>query len=411
VRDFRDPLYGFISVNDLEARVIEQRCFQRLRHILQLGPSFLVYPSATHSRFEHSIGTLEASTIMFDKLFREPSNRELLGWADSDLARSRSLLRLAALLHDVGHSPFSHASERLFPAGVDHERMTQRIIRETDVSTVIDDELGEGSADIVAKIGIGRGLSERDHLLLSEIITLDLGSDRLDYLRRDSHHLGVAYGRYDLHRFINGLALRTEEQSGTLRLEVEDGAVQSVEGILLARYFMFLQVYFHKTRRILDHHLTSAIESLLPGREYPVETEEYLDWDDHRVLNEFRTRREEEYVARVIGRAHYRCVFETLEHPQFHEVERFDWMKEHLADRFGDDVYMDQALKDLYNFVAPPIYVRTGEKSVPLKDRSSLVRSLKPISKMRVYAEPSARREVENACSEFRRRREAERGN
>ena len=116
--DYRDPIYGFITVNDAEQDIIDSRAFQRLRRISQLGPTNFVYPTANHTRFEHSLGTLQSS----DELLRERIDRspgiDVLGWNQQEKSEARTLLRSASLLYDVGHAPFSHAAEDLFPEGL-----------------------------------------------------------------------------------------------------------------------------------------------------------------------------------------------------------------------------------------------------------------------------------------------------
>lgn len=126
--DYRDPLYGFITINEVEQRIIDTTQFQRLRRIMQLGTSFLVYPSASHTRFEHSLGVLEASTLIFDRLVSAPNNLDILGWKN-EVAKLRQLLRLASLLHDIGMPPFSHTTEDLLPAGKRHEDFTYDIFQ------------------------------------------------------------------------------------------------------------------------------------------------------------------------------------------------------------------------------------------------------------------------------------------
>ncbi len=406
MKDFRDPLYGFVSVDDLELKIVELPSFQRLRHVGQLGTTFLVYPSASHSRFEHSVGTIQASTIVFDRLVEQKEARDLLSWSEDQTDHLRRVLRLASLLHDIGHSPFSHAAEGLFPNGMKHETFTARIVRETEIAGMIDEELGGGTAELVAAIAAGEDVMDRDAILLKEILTGDIGSDRLDYLRRDSLHLGVAYGHFDIARYVRGLQLLVDPDSGALQLMIKDGAVQAVEGILLARYFMFLQVYFHRTRRVLDHHLADAIEQLLPQGQYPDDLLEYLQWDDNRILSEFRIRSDDELVRRVLSRTYYRHVFETLEHPGPQDIERYDWLRERVTVVFGaDSLFFDEATKDPYNFVAPPIQVNTRQGPVGLQERSSLVRSLRPITKMRIYSDPEMREEVEDECERFEQER------
>jgi HD superfamily phosphohydrolase len=408
VRDFRDPVYGFISLDDLETQILDSQPAQRLRWITQLGPTSLVYPSATHTRFEHSLGTLQASTLLFDRLVEQSENLGALGWKrGSAISKGRRMLRLASLLHDLGHAPFSHASEELLPGGIHHEEVSRRLILETDIGRMVDAQLGRGAAVRVAAIATGEATTAND-IFLSQLLTGDLGSDRLDYLARDSLHLGVAYGRFDLHRFVYGIHVRTNDRTGTPELAIEDGAVHAVEGVLLARYFMFLQVYFHKTRRILDWHLQNVLSEILPGGRYPADLKDYLLWDDPRVLSELRKADSEHGATALLERGHFRVAYESLDHPEPHEIERFDWLSEDAMATFGSDVYVDRARKDPYNYTTPPLQVLYEGSYLPLEERSVLLNNLRPIDKMRIYASGGRRDEVAEFCRTFwQGRREA----
>ena len=261
--EYRDPIYGFVAVSDLEQSLVDLPEFQRLRRIAQLGPTNLVYPSANHTRFEHSLGTLHVSKELLAHLLSDRDSSEAFGWDNDQKADAQTLLRLAALLHDTGHPPFSHATEDLFPEAQSHEHYTYRMIAETEIGERIDRQLGDGVRIRVAEIAVGRPKTAMDSFL-SELLAGDIGTDRTDYLIRDSHHLGVAYGRFDRHRLFNTLFVRDNPDKGGPELALEDDGIHTVEGFLLARYFMFLEVYFHKTRRILDTHLTEFLKSWLP---------------------------------------------------------------------------------------------------------------------------------------------------
>ena len=142
VYDYRDPIHGFIVTSELEQQIIESAPFQRLRRICQLGPTHFVYPTASHTRFEHSLGVLQASSNLLDSLYMKQGSRDVLNWQQTDFDEAKILLRLAALLHDVGHAPFSHATEELFPSGYKHEDYTYKIIVETEIGDSIDLSLG-----------------------------------------------------------------------------------------------------------------------------------------------------------------------------------------------------------------------------------------------------------------------------
>ncbi|MDI6908009.1 MAG: HD domain-containing protein [Thermoanaerobacterales bacterium] len=163
LRDYRDPIHGFISVDDCEQEIIGTRYFQRLRNINQLGTTFLVYPSAMHTRFEHSLGTLFVIDKMLSGLVAR--HGETLGWRGEDINRYRTLARLAALLHDLGHPPFSHAAEDLLGRSksgskIRHEDVTYRLITETEISKIIDKHHGKGTSGIVAQIAVGTAREE-----------------------------------------------------------------------------------------------------------------------------------------------------------------------------------------------------------------------------------------------------------
>lgn len=222
-KDYRDPLYGFIGVNDKEQSIIDSTAFQRLRHIKQLGTTFLVYPTANHTRFEHSLGTMEVATRLFDHIVNTGGAIDLLGWTRDDVEYYRKLLRCAALLHDVGHPPLSHASESLLPEGRGHEEYTYRIILDPEYGySVLDDELGTGGRQKVAEISTGTA-KDKNGAFLSELLTGDLGADRLDYLIRDSYHLGVAYGKFDVQRLLNTFSLCYDEEKQGPALVIEEG--------------------------------------------------------------------------------------------------------------------------------------------------------------------------------------------
>jgi HD superfamily phosphohydrolase len=274
LHEIRDPIHNFIRIETEERKILDSRPFQRLRHIHQLAMTYLVYPGATHRRFEHCLGVMELAGRVFDVVTKESnlyadSARDVV--PRNKLDYWRQVVRMAALCHDIGHLPFSHAAEGLLPEGWDHERLTDELIRGEKMSG-----LWKGlkiDAEDVAKLALGpKKFGPKKHrqttfspweAILSEIIVGDaFGVDRMDYLLRDSHHSGVAYGRFDHFRLIDTLRILPQEQSGEVTLGIEAGGLHSAEALLLARYFMYTQLYFHAVRRIHDFHLS---EFLKPG--------------------------------------------------------------------------------------------------------------------------------------------------
>lgn len=238
----RDPLYGFIGLSKFEQRLVDSKVMQRLTRIKQLGHTYLVYPSSMHSRFEHSLGALYVAGRICDELGLPRENKKLV--------------RSVVLLHDIGHGPFSHVFEEILKLvagdGFSHEDAT-RLILENDAE--LKRLLGNDRKDI-----LGLFEKEKGHQpLLCGILSGSLDADKLDYLRRDSYHTGVAYGMFDFERIIHNIC-RIEnglEQYIGLHEKAED----AIESYRLARYLMQSQVYEHHTRLIADDMFIRAIRS------------------------------------------------------------------------------------------------------------------------------------------------------
>ena len=298
--EVRDPVYGFIEFNNLERDIINSPPFQRLRNIHQLALTSLIYPGATHKRFEHSLGVMEASTTVFNRI----TSQDVMAGAVWDRLKEhlepdmkgywRQVLRIAALLHDVGHLPFSHAAEKdLLPEGWDHERMTAEFIRKSEIADILGKSKPPISVEDVVDLAWQPGKRrkhEPDNMpgiwptLLNEIITGDtFGTDRVDYLLRDAYHAGVAYGRFDVHRLFGGLSVEVDE-AGDPVLAIEYGSIHAAEALLLARYFMYTQVYMHRLRRVYDEHLKDFMARWLAGGKFRGDWGEMQGMDDNRVF-------------------------------------------------------------------------------------------------------------------------------
>ncbi|RZN41053.1 MAG: HD domain-containing protein [Methanophagales archaeon ANME-1-THS] len=258
----------------------------------------MVYPSAVYSRFEHSLGVMHLATLMYDSLILKEENvsilKSKLSYNDSGLKRDKQLVRIAALLHDVGHTPLSHSGEEFMPENkttgkkYGHEDYTAKIIRE-NLREVIENHRENRtnyniSAEEVASLIEGNEKVLGEKIFWKSLISSQLDADRGDYLLRDSHHIGVKYGIYDKDRLINTIKLAIEPEEEKPILAVDYGGWHVAEELILARYLIFAQVYFHKTRRAYDYHLGRVFESLLPNGMFPEAVDDFLEWDDWKIF-------------------------------------------------------------------------------------------------------------------------------
>jgi HD superfamily phosphohydrolase len=380
----RDPIHGFVEADPLEAALIDSRPLQRLRFIRQLGLTFLVYPGAEHSRFAHVLGAMALGGRAFDALV---SDRPGL-LAPAEQARSRRLVRLAALLHDAGHAPFSHSAEELFEGGIDHEEMTGKILASPEIA-----ELFERHGDGIAASDVAellRGNVPPERRFLAQLISGELDVDKMDYLLRDSLNCGVRYGVYDLDRLLDTLALVEDPATGALGIGVVEGGVHAVEALILARYYMFTQVYFNVTGKALEHHLSEWMRA--ERRRWPADPERFLAEDDMSAMAAMRASAND-HARAVVKRKHFPLAFETREHLADEDRERFEALLPELRSRFGDDaILVSRSAKDPHRLAGGGVWVRrAGGALEPMADASHFIRHLTRIDRYRVYARPEHR--------------------
>lgn len=236
---FKDPVHRYIHVRDKVIwDVIGTREFQRLRRIKQLGTTYLVFHGAEHSRFHHSLGVYEIVRRIVDDGFKGRK-----AWNEDE----RLVTLCAALLHDLGHGPFSHAFENVFD--IDHEKFTQAILLgDTEVNKV----LTRVCADFPQKVADVIGKTYPDKLVVS-LISSQIDADRMDYLQRDAYFTGVSYGHFDMERILRVMR-PTEEQ-----VVIKSTGMHAVEDYIMSRYQMYWQVYFHPVSRSAEVILTKVL--------------------------------------------------------------------------------------------------------------------------------------------------------
>jgi uncharacterized protein len=230
----RDPLWSAIRLDATALRIIDTSVFQRLRYIRQLGHAYLVYPGATHTRFDHALGVYHLARKTLQLL---GERGELRGVDPMDC----QLVPYAGLLHDVGHYPYSHALEELGPEDVaeHHEALTARFLHQPELAEV----LADVSPDAAARIeGMVRGTGSSP---LQGLVAGSLDLDKIEYLNRDAMFCGVPYGTVDVDRLVHTLALLRDPTTGRLEIGIHENGLSALESLLFAKYQMFRNVYWH----------------------------------------------------------------------------------------------------------------------------------------------------------------------
>lgn len=399
--EIRDSIHVFVHMSSDERRILDSPPVQRLRHIRQLAMTSLIYPGATHTRFEHAVGTMEVASRIYDIVTDEKNNRKSGFTVGGTFEREywKRVVRIAALLHDIGHPPFSHAAEHLFARGWDHERMTKEIINSGYLDSVCK-EL-KVNVDDVTLLAVGpekakKGVVSNLKAILSEIVISDaFGADRIDYLLRDSYHSGVAYGRFDHFRLIDTLRILPKEYEGSEEpaLGVESGGLQSAEALLLARYFMFTQLYFHPIRRIYDIHLSDFLHAILPDGTFPTEIDEYINLTDNEIMTEIcRANRDpkhsaHEHALRIMKRKHFKVLYQRNPLDSVRAPEAGKAIYEAAADQFGKNNVRYDSHVQKGSDVTFPVLERDG-RVVASPDESEVLSRIPVVKIETVYIEP-----------------------
>ncbi len=322
----RDPIHGSIPLTKAELKVVDHRAFQRLRGVKQLGFTDQAFPGATHTRYAHGLGAMHVASRMFDALL--PADGPL---APTEHARLRQLVRLALLLHDLGHAPASHASEPAMPLRgalpldcytaeeraqrATHEDYTLAVLLGSDLHEVIGRSFDVDPLDLAHLLG-GRHPEQSSHFLiggvdwlplLSQMVSGELDADRMDYLQRDAFFAGVTYGRFDQDWLLENLGFHISEDRA--HLAMSHRAVFAFEDFLLSRLHMFVSVYYHHIPVGLETMLLNFFEEAPEDFQIPAAVDRYLETDDVALHSALR-RSTNPWARRITARKAFRRVLE-----------------------------------------------------------------------------------------------------
>ena len=348
----RDSVYGDIRLNEFEVRIMDMPQFQRLRRIKQLGLISLIYPGATHTRFEHCVGTMNLGSKLAEEL----------GLTSDEI----ELIRASGLLHDIGHGPFSHVSEGVlsFP----HEELTKYVVTKTSMRDLLEEKF-----DVNEIVDIVNGKGD-----LGPIVSGELDVDRMDYLLRDSHNTGVTYGKIDYERIISNMKLEDE-----LILDIK--GVQAAEGALVSRYFMYPSVYQHHTTRIVNSMFRRALKRTIDDG--TINENDIYKYDDSDIIATFR-HSDNEYVSDIMSRLDNRIIpkrVKTIRLDNFKMPEKMYKIESKELRKAEEEIAEDYGLNKDYVFINIAEYPRFDEmktqvnvdgKLYPLTEISNIIGAL-----------------------------------
>ncbi|MHA1964378.1 MAG: HD domain-containing protein [Candidatus Thorarchaeota archaeon] len=312
--EINDPIHGFIGITEIEAKIINSLPYQRLRRIKQLSGGHFVYPTAEHTRFGHCIGVMYLAGLSGRRLLGR------LGLGDQKLQE----VRIAGLLHDIGHGPFSHVFEEVLieKRGMNHEDVTEWIILKSELGDLL---AADGiSKKRIADLVRGRQKTKKD-AVIAGIVAGQIDSDKMDYLIRDSFYCGVNYGLVDIHRLIDSI-----EISKDFQIQFDIAARGALESFLVARYEMFLNVYYHKTVRSVEVMLIKLIDAAdrVLGLTSFSSPEEFLELDDMSLISRVRNidpseSEDAKEAAKMVNLLDSRILYKSAFEKVIHTQDRF----------------------------------------------------------------------------------------
>jgi HD superfamily phosphohydrolase len=407
--EIKDPVHGYVYITKAEKDIIDSYPMQRLRRLRQLAGSEYVYPGANHTRFEHCVGVM----YLAGKVVENPNVSRVVTDEEIDLAR------IAGLLHDVGHGPFSHVFEQLLIKNLEktHEDITSWIIEKGELSDKIA-KIGYKPEE-VAKLAVGK-LHKPGKAFLDQIISSAVDVDKQDFIVRDTFHTGAEYGFIDVFRLIHALDVLGED------LAVEFGALSALEAFIIARIESFKSIYFHRVGRAAQIMLAMAMEKAdeelgLTAFKTP---EEYLAMDDYTVWAALKRCETSKWIIdnleqrRMLKCAYERTFYEkdTMVSNIFGREAYRREMQSEIAKEAGvepETVVIDVPTVPsvpyhhavLMESMEIPVFSRSqAGKKTPyrLSDISKIIENLKGfINILRVYTNVADRRRVERATAKI----------
>ncbi|MDH5753836.1 MAG: HD domain-containing protein [Candidatus Bathyarchaeota archaeon] len=407
--EIKDPVHGYVYITENEKEIIDSFPVQRLRRLRQLAGAEYVYPGANHTRFEHSVGVM----YLAGRVMENPNISQRISEDEAEM------IRIAALLHDVGHGPFSHVFEHLLDKEFNktHEDMTLWIITNSEMKDILN-KIGYNPED-VGKLAIGT-LHKPKKAFLDQIISSAVDVDKLDFIVRDTYHTGAEYGYIDIFRLIHAIDVLDEN------LAVDLGALSALESFVIARIESFKSIYFHRVGRAAQIMLAMAMEKANEelGLTRFKTPEEYLAMDDYTVWTMLKNcEKSSEIIKNLERRRMLKCAYERT----FYEKDTM------VSNIFGREAYRKHLQADIakeaeveteaviidvptvpsvpyhHSVLMEPMEIpvfyktREGEKILQrLSEISKIFDVLKGfINIMRVYTNEKNREKVSNAASKI----------
>lgn len=346
----KDCVHGMISVSPIEEKIIDTPEFQRLRSVKQLAFANLVYPGAMHTRFEHSLGAMYLAGTYCTALKLRPGKAQLL--------------RLAGLLHDVGHLAFSHESEIVLERYLgDHEKIGMEKIRTGEIGDIVKTQYTISEFE---KVFFGAGIGQAIHS--------DIGADRIDYIMRDAYYTGVGYGIVDHERVIS--QAKYDSKQG---LRIAQGGLEATESLLISRFLMFSTVYYHKTVRIAAAMIRKAIKDSVAKKEF--DPHMAINMGDYDVMAELAKTSSAQIITDLKKRRLYKEAYsapiidESLTRQQAARIE------EEIFAKTGAEVIIDVPT---VSYKKATLKVEMDGKLTNMEKASALVKSLEQSEKRRL---------------------------